>query len=542
MKKIALILIFAFNNYSNACTNYVVTKGASKDGSCFLAYTNDAEYMYKLLFHSRTLYQKGDSLELSSRWGIKGKIPQPKETYKTIGFHMNEFQVAIGETTATGRDELMNKNKYIEYWDLMLIALQRSKTAREAIKVMTELVDKYGYASEAETFSIIDPNEAWILEMCGTGTGNEGAIWVARRIPDGEVSCHANSSRIREFPLNDPQNCIYSKNIIKFAVSKGYFNPKSGKPFNYIDAYNPLVAETRRYCDLRVWSMFSRSAPSMNLTSNYACFIEGAEAYPFSIKPDNKMGFSDVCNIIRDHYEGTVFDKTKGVDAGPFGSPDRSTSLLWEYKGQKYFSEREIAIKNSAFTFVAQCRGWLPNQVGGILWYGVDGAYFTCYTPLYAGINNVHPSFSNGDLNKFSWDNAWWIFNFVSNYANLCYSYMKVDIQNVQSEIENGLVEKQDSLDRLITQLIKDNKKEDAEAILSNYSYTKTEYLLKRWIQLGQDLMVKYNDGYMKNLKGEPRNIGYSNEWKETVVKERGKIIKYPQHQINTKDTENLPY
>ncbi|MCD4680406.1 MAG: C69 family dipeptidase, partial [Bacteroidales bacterium] len=283
MKKLLLIsltilLIVSENSFS--CTNYIVTKGASKDGSTFLVYTNDGEWLYKPGITSAKDHNEGDSLSFGSRSGVKGKIPQISHTYAVLGFQMNEFQVAIGETTFTGREELWNKSKYLEYWHFMNLALERAKTAREAVIVITSLAEKYGYGSEGESFSIIDPEEVWILEMVGTGTGGEGAIWVALKIPDGYISAHANMARIGEFPTNDPDNCMYSDNVVSFAIEKGYYNPESGKQFRFNDAYNPPSPDRLKYCESRVWSLFSKTAPLLNLSTDYHRGVNGATRYP----------------------------------------------------------------------------------------------------------------------------------------------------------------------------------------------------------------------------------------------------------------------
>jgi len=439
--------ILAFPPYLPACTNIIITKGASADGSVMLAYTNDGEWLYRLSLTPGKMHAPGDSIRFSSsRNKTAGSIAQPSVTYSVVGFQMNEHQVAIGETTFTGREELWNRSGFVEYWHLMQLALERATTAREAIGVMTGIVEQYGYGSEGESFSIIDPHEAWILEMIGTGTGGEGAIWVAVKIPDGYISAHANMARIGEFPLDDPENCLYSENVISFAIEKGYFDPDAGNPFCFNEVYNPPSPDRLKYCETRVWSIFRRAAPQLNLSPDYHRGVEQAERYPLWIKPDAKLSLSDMFSLLRDHYEGTPYDMTKGIDAGPYGNPNRHRPLFWEEENVKYSWERPISTFNTAFSYVAQARSWLPPDIGGIAWFGVDDTWFTCYFPVFTGVDSLPAPFTTGNINKFSWDSAWWVFNFVSNYANLRFSDMIDDIIAVQTELETDLIAGQDSV------------------------------------------------------------------------------------------------
>jgi len=409
----------------------------------------------------------------------------------------------------------------------MRFALQRAKTAREAIKVMAELVKEYGYASTGESFSIADPKEAWIMEMIGPGPGGKGAHWVALRIPDGYISAHANMSRIGEFPLNDPENCMYSANVISFAGEKGYYNKKSKKPFSFRYAYDPPEPSSLRTCAARVWSMFRRSAPSQNFSPNFQRGKKGATPYPLWIKPDQKLSLQDVMNIMRDHYEGTDFDMTKGIDAGPFGCPVRCRGLTWEVDGVEYSWERPISTQQTGFSFISQSRAWLPNAVGGVYWYGVDDTYTTCYIPLYCCIQDLPKPFTVGDLQKFSWDSAWWVFNFVANYANLKYSYMVQDIQKIQTALEGKFLSLQPAIEKIALELYKTDPKLMVQ-YLTNYSVSQGEQVVKRWIELGEYLLTKYNDGYVKDDRGRPRGIGYPSEWLKEVLKSKPKQFKLP--------------
>jgi len=504
-----------------------VTKGASQDGSVIITYTCDGEFLSHLEYIPAQDHQPGEMIEIRGYDGkVKGRVKQVPHTYAVVGL-MNEYQVAIGETTFGGRPELRNPQGLLHYFTLMKLALQRAKTAREAIKVMTELVEEYGYASTGESFSIADPNEAWIMEMIGPGPGGKGAVWVALRIPDGYICGHANMSRIGEFPLNDPDNCLYSKNVISLAKEKGYYDPQSGKPFSFRYAYDPPKPSSLRTCAARVWSMFRRSAPSLKLSPDFQRGVKGTDPYPLWIKPDKKLSVHDVMNIMRDHYEGTPYDMTKGIDAGPFGSPLRCRPLTWKLDGVTYSWERPISTQQTAFSFVSQSRSWLPNPVGGVFWYGVDDTYTTCYVPLYCSITSVPEPFTKGDIRKFSWDSAWWVFNFVANFANLKYSYMVKDIQKVQAELEGQFFDLQPIIEKTALEMLKTNP-ELAVKFLTNYSVSQGEMVVKRWRELGEFLITKYNDGYVKDEKGRPRSLGYSVEWLKEVLKSKPEQFKLP--------------
>jgi len=402
----------------------------------------------------------------------------------------------------------------------MRLALQRAKTAREAVEVMTSLVDEYGYASTGESFSIGDPNEVWYMEMIGPGPGGKGALWVALRVPDGYVCAHANAARISTFPLRDPRNCFYSKNVISFAVEKGYYDPNSGKPFSFCEAYNPAHPQMLRYAATRVWSLFRRAAPSKELSPDYHRGVEGAEPYPLWIKPDKKLALADVFSLMRDHYEGTPYDMTKGIDAGPYGTPNRNRPMTWEVDSVKCAWERPISTQQTGYSMVSQSRSHLPDAIGGVLWYGVDDTYTTCYVPLYCGIDAIPESFTTGGLDKFSWESAWWVFNFVANYANVRYADMIQDIRKVQAEIEGNLIALQPEVERTALALAKKNP-ELLTKYLTDYSVNRGGMIVQRWRSLGEQLIVKYNDGYVKDEKGEPQEAGYSDDWLRGVTTSR---------------------
>jgi dipeptidase len=510
-----------------ACTNLIVTKGASADGSVMVTYTCDGEFHPRLRYDPPADYGPDAHFEIKDWSGnVRGTIKQVAHTYGVVQL-MNEHQVVIGETTFGGRDELENPDGLLHYWTLMRLALQRAKTAREAVEVMTSLVEEYGYASTGESFSIGDPHEAWYMEMIGPGPGGKGALWVALRVPDGYITAHANASRIGEFPLNDPKNCLYAKNVISFAVEKGYYDPSSGKPFRFCDGYNPEHPEMLRYAAARVWSLFRRAAPSMELAADYHRGVEGAKPYPLWIKPDKQLTLSDVFSLMRDHYEGTEFDMTRGVDAGPYGTPNRNRPMAWDVDGVKHAWERPISTQQTGFSFVSQSRSTLPDPVGGVLWYGVDDTYTTCYVPLYCSIDSLPPAFTTGSLQKFSWDSAWWVFNFVANFANLRYADMIKDIQRIQAEIEGNLIALQPEVEKTAVALARKDRALMTR-YLTDYSLGRAANVMEKWRALGEYLITKYNDGYVKDEKGSPQEAGYPESWLREVTGSRPDRFRLP--------------
>jgi dipeptidase len=503
-----------------ACTNILVTKGASADGSVMITYACDGRFHPHLRHRQAEDHEPGSELEIKNWSGeVLGAIPQAPHTYAVVGL-MNEHQVAISETTTTGREELKNPDGLLHYWQLMQLALQRARTAREAIEVMTSLVAEHGYQSTAESFSIADPNEVWLMEMIGTGPGGEGAVWVALRIPDGYISAYANAPRIREFPLDDPDNSLHSENVISFAIDKGYFDPTSGNPFSFADAYDAPTSQSRRYTATRVWSIFRRAAPSLELSPDFHRAAPGAEPYPMWIRPDKKLSLTDVMALMRDHYEGTPYDMTKGIDAGPFGGPNRWRPIAWEVDEKKYSWERPISTQQTGFSFVSQSRSWLPDAIGGVYWYGLDDTYTSCYVPLYAGIDRVPRSFTEGSINRFSWDSAWWVFNFVANIANLKYSYMVEDILTVQREIEGRFLAMQPVIEETALALA-DKDPDLMREYLTQYSVGQAEEVVRRWKELGEFLLTKYNDGYVNAGGEQPMERGYPEAWLREVVAAR---------------------
>ncbi|PKL84290.1 MAG: dipeptidase [Ignavibacteriae bacterium HGW-Ignavibacteriae-3] len=524
---LTLIVIGLTHLDVNACTNLLVTKGASRDGSTMITYTADSYNLYgELYYFSASKYPAGTWLDVYE-WDTGkylGKIKQARETCNVVG-NMNEHQVVIAETTFGGRSELVNPKGIIDYGSLIYITLQRAKTAREAIKIMTELVEEYGYYSSGESFSIGDPNEVWIMEMIGKGPGVKGANWVAVRIPDGYIAGHANASRITTFPLNDPQNCLYSEDIISFAKSKGYFSGKDSE-FSFSAVFDPLSFGSIRFCDARVWSMFRRCNASMDKYINYIRG-ESVERMPLYIKPDSKLSIEDVKELMRDHYQGTELDMTKGLAAGPYNMPYRWRPLTWEYNGQQYFNERPISTPQTGFSFISQSRSWLPDEIGGLLWFGLDDTRMTVYTPMYVSMTKIPYNFQQGlgSLSQFTWDSAFWVFNFVANYVYPKYSIMINDVLNVQNELEGMFLARQEEIEAKALVLSKTSKRHAIE-FLNSYSVEMADLTVKRWKKLGEHLILKYMDGVVKNEYYQPKNIGYPEDFKKLLTESEGEKIK----------------
>ncbi len=516
---LGLLLLLA-GTRAEACTNILVTRGAAQDGSVFITYTCDGEFHPRLRRYPAADHEPGAMLDIVD-WSGKnrGAIKQVAHTYAVVGL-MNENQLAISETTFSGREELHNPDGLLHYWDLMRLALQRARTAREAIDVMTGLVEEYGYRSTGESISIADTREAWILEIIGSGPGGKGAIWVAVKVPDGMVSCHANKARIGSFPLDDPENCLYSDNVISFARKKGYYDPASGEPFLFNEAYCPSTPANRRYADARVWSILRRAAPSLDLSPDFHRAVDGAEPYPLWVRPDRKLTVADVFSLMRDHYEGTDFDMTQGIDAGPYGTPNRWRPISWEMNGATHAWERPVSTQQTGFTFVSQSRSWLPDPIGGVYWYGVDDTSATCYVPLYCGINALPESYTVGSLSRFSLDSAWWVFNFVANFANLRYADMYPEIQAVQSDLEGHFLALQPAVEKTALSLYRSDPALMTR-YLTDYSVTHAEQVVTRWRDLAFHLVTKYNDGYVQDDDGRPHEKGYTSAWLKQVLEKR---------------------
>ena len=522
-----------------ACTNLLVAKGASIDGSTMVTYSADSYSLFGELYHwPAAKYPAGAMLDVTE-WDTGkylGKIPQVQQTYNVIG-NMNEYQLCIGETTFGGRKELVDTTGIIDYGSLIYITLQRAKTAREAIQIMGDLVKNHGYCSGGESFSIVDKNEVWIMEMSGKGPGNKGAVWVAVRIPDDCIAAHANQARIHQFPLNDKENCVYSPDVISFARSQGYFNGKDAD-FSFSKAYNPLDFGGLRFCEARVWSFFNQYNKDAAKWLDYI-LLKDPNPMPLYIKPDRKLSVKDLMDSMRDHYEGTPLDPTKDIAAGPFNSPYRFSPLRWQFEDETYFFERPISTQQAGFSFVAQMRNYLPDEVGGVFWFGVDDPMFSVYSPMYASMTQVPECFrvGNGDFNTFSWTSAFWIHNWVANMAYNRYSQMILDTKPLQDKLELGFIEMQSLVDQKAVEILKKGRN-DALAFLTDYSISQAEKATADWKKLGEYLIVKYMDGAVKKEKDGklitseygtsqyPDRPQLNPDYARKIVKEKGDWLK----------------
>ena len=507
--------MFCGMNEAPACTNILVGRGASQDGSIFVSYSIDGPGTGTLSFSLGR--PKGDPKAADP---VEAEWTGP--TYNVVGY-MNEHQLAIGETTTDGRKELRNHKVGLHYFRLMTLALARCKTAREAIAEIARLMDKFGYSSEGETLSIGDKNEVWMMEIIGKGPDRKGAVWVAARVPDDCLTVHANMSRITTFPLDDPKNWLYSPDVIDFAIEKGFFDPKGGKPFSFRDVYHPQINQfIRKVCAGRVWSAYRRSAPSQNFSDAYFRSTPGAEDYPLFIKPDKKVSVHDVMQLFRDHFEGTPYDMTKGIDAGPFGSPYRWRGLTFKVGSKDYSWERPLSTQQAACVWVSQSRNWLPDPVGGVFWFSSDDSYTSCFTPFYCGVTRVPESYQNARLEQFSWDKAWWIFNLVSNLTYSRYSRILPEVQTVQRDHEAKFLKMQPIIEETAVKLAAADEKLMRD-YLTNYSNSTADGLLREWQQLASGIIAKHNDGYVFTSGKGPEGVGYPEEWLKRVIQERPK-------------------
>lgn len=511
-----------------SCTSILVTKGASADGATFITYAADSHELYGELYFTPAGVHPFGTMREVVEWDTGktlGRIPQVPVTYQVVG-NMNEHQVAIAESTWGGRKELKGPAGIVDYGSLIWIALERSKTAREAVEVMTKLTDEFGYASTGESFSIADPNEAWIMEMVGKGEKKKGAVWVAVKLPDGTISGHANQPRVRQFPLNDPKNVVFSRDVISFARENGWFAGKD-EEFSFADVYSPLRGSTLRGCDSRVWSVFRRAAPSLNLSSDWVLAVPGAKPLPLSVKPDRKLTTKDVMELMRDHFQGTELDMTKDLGAGPFQVPYRWRPMGFKVDGVDYVNERAISTQQTGYSLVAQLRSFLPAPVGGVLWFGVDDTYSTVYVPMYASMREVPKSFAVGtaDFGAFSWDSAFWTFNFVSNFAYSRYSDMIQDVRRVQGELEGRFLAEQPEIEKAALKLYGDSPAA-ARDYLTKYSVASAEGVVARWKKLGEFLMWKYLDGNVRDTQGGVTHPRYRDEWYRAIAKDGGDRLK----------------
>lgn len=547
IKKLSLIAVMvALTASASACTNFIVGKAASADGSVICSYNADNYGMFIGLAHyPAARHKKGEMRDIYD-WDTNkyiGKIPEAEQTYNVIG-NINEYQVTIGETTYGGREEMVDPTGGIDYGSLIYIALQRSKTASEAITVMTKLAETYGYCSEGETFTICDPNEAWIMEMMGKGPGSKGVVWVAQRIPDNAICAHANQSRIGKFNMKDKKNVRYAKDVVAFARSKGWFTGKD-TDFSWKMAYAKPDFEGRRFCDARVWAFFNHFVSGFDRYLPWALGKDkDAEDMPLWVIPDKKLSVKDVEMAMRDHYEGTPLAlDSSDVAAGVWQMPYRPTPLSFTYNGKKYFNERPTSTQQTGFTYVSQMRSWLPRQIGGVLWFGNDDGNMVAYTPIYCG-NTVQPRCYNtpgADAVTFSMDNAYWVCNWVSNMVYPRYSLMFPSLKAVRDSLEQDYFAAQPKIEQQAQALLKDKGEQAAVDFLNNYSNTKAQQMLARWQNLAFHLIVKYNDMAVKpdsngvflrtpeGIGADVKRPGYPNALRKKLVEETGSKFEYPE-------------
>ena len=563
----ALAILVGASVPASACTNFLVTKGASKDGSCMISYAADSHYLYGELYHwPAAKYPKGTMLKVYE-WDSQkylGEIEQAAETYNVVG-NMNEHQLAIGETTYGGRHELQDSTGIIDYGSLIYITLQRCKTAREAIKMISELTERYGYASSGESFSIADANEVWVMDLISKGidlqmnkktktmeNARRGIVWVARRIPDGYVCAHANQARITTFPLangktsitskqlnkifNPEVETIYAHDVISFARQMKYFSGKDAE-FSFCDAYAPVDFGGARFCEVRVWSFFNSVNSEMKEYIDYAKGWNLAHKMPLWIKPDRKLDVHDVMDAMRDHLEGTELDMTKDFGAGPHALPYRWRPMTWKHNGKAYVHERATATQQTGFVFVSQSRSWLPDPVGGILWFGVDDAASTVFTPMYSSMTRIPLAYQqgNGSLLRYSSTSAFWLFNKVTNYCYLRYDLMHADLRKEQLRLENSFIEGVKGVDKQAEELYKSNPDKAVEFV-TNYSNSVVAQTMKDWESLHEFLLMKYIDGNVKkevdgkflhtpeskDIPVKVDNPEYPDWWKECLIRSTG--------------------
>lgn len=520
-----------------ACTNFIVGKKASTDGSVMVTYNADDYGMFQgLCLYPAAHHAKGEMLKIYD-WDTgeyHGEIPQVAYTYHVIG-NINEHQLSIAETTYGGREEMVDTTGIIDYGSLIYIALQRARTAREAIGVMTSLVEKYGYCSEGETFSICDPNEAWIMEMMGTGAGSKGVVWVAQRIPDDAICAHANQSRIGKFDMRDKRNVMHSKNVIAYARKMGWFNGKDAD-FSWKHVYAAPDFSGRRFCDARVWSFFNRYADGFDRYLPWALGKDkDAEDMPLWIVPNRKLSVHDLETAMRDHYEGTPLAlDTTSIGGGIYQMPYRPTPLTFKVDGKEYFNERPISTQQTAFTFVSQLRSWLPNEIGGVLWFGNDDANMIAYTPVYCASTRQPLCYNTpgADAVTFSADNAFWMCNFVSNMVYPRYSQLFPELQAVRDSLEQGYFAAQQSVEQQALSLYASDKAAAIEH-LTSYGCDQAQRMLSAWQQLALRIIVKYNDmAVKKEVDGKMlHNVtrpGYPESFARKLVKQTGDFYAVP--------------
>ena len=501
---LAAAMMWLGANSSEACTNLIAAKGATTDGSVMVTYAADSHNLYGMLTHTPAARHPKGTMRKVVEWDTGkplGEIPQPAQTYNVVG-NMNEHQLAIGESTWGGHKELVDTTgqSIIDYGSLIQITLERCKTAREAVDFMGDIVNKYGYASSGESFSIADKNEVWVMEMIGKGA-EKGAVWIAVRIPDNAISGHANEPRIRKVDMKDKKNVKYSKDVISFARKRGYFNGKD-EDFSFADAYENHSASTRRGCDARVWSYFRRFAPE---TDRYYAWCAGMsdEPMPLYVVPEKKVSVKDMKWSMRDHFEGTPFDMTNDIGAGPYHVPYRWRPMDYEVDGNTYCMERAIATQQTGWSFVSQSRDWLPDPVGGILWFGTDDTNTSVYMPFYCGMTEIPAELEHGDINTFDPKSNFWMTNIVANQAYNRYDQMIPDIRKVQNKLEDKFRDSRDSRDKELAAMVKNGDMAAYTKSVNDEGAAVAKEATDDYRNLAIYLFVKYMDGNMKKTDAD---------------------------------------
>ena len=531
---------------AEACSNFIVGKKASVDGSVMCSYSADDYGMFQYLCHyPAAKHAKGEMRKIFDWDSNKyyGEIPEAAETYNVVG-NINEWQVTIGETTYGGREEMVDSTGIMDYGSLIYVALQRSKTAREAIKVMTTLANTYGYNSGGETFTICDPTEAWIMEMMGKGAGSKGAVWVALRIPDDAICAHANQSRIGKFNMKDKKNVMYAKDVVSFARSKGWFKGKDAD-FSWKMAYAKPDFSGRRFCDARAWAMLNHFYDM----SPYLDWALGknpdAQDMPLWVVPNKKVSVKDVENVMRDHYEGTPLSVADGSDIGGgiWEMPYRPTPLMYKVDGKQYFNERPVSTQQSGFVFVSQMRSWLPREIGGVFWFANDDANMAAFTPVYCSMTERPECYNTpgADALHFSKKNAYWVCNMTSNMVYPRYSLMFPTLKEVRDSLDNSYFAAQAGVEKKAQELYAQNP-QAAVKYLNDYSVEKAQQMLGRWNQLFEFMVVKYNDMIIKptdkngtfkktpyGLGATPVRPGYPEKFAKQLVKQSGDKFLVPE-------------
>lgn len=559
MPLLVLLGLLMAESRSSACTNVIVTPGASKDGSSLVSYAADSHWLYgELYFHKGGKHKKGSMIDIRE-WDSNrplGQIAQVPRTYKTVG-NMNQHQLIIAETTWGGRPGLADENGIMDYGSLIYITLQRAKTAREAIETIVALANEYGYPSSGESFSIADTKEAWVMDLVGKGTGNKGIVWVARRIPDGYICAHANQARITTFPQDDPENCLFSEDVISFAREKGWYEGED-KDFNFRDAYNPLDFSGARGCDARAWSAFNilcdgqftyMDAEGNEVTTpadEYLNYVMGYDLngeMPLFVKPSRKITMKDVADVMRDHFEGTPMDMTTDIGAGGNAVPYRWRPMTFSWEGKTYTNERAIATQQTGFWFVAQSRGYLPDEVGAVIWFGCDDAATSYLTPIYANTNKIPECLrvGNGDLLHYSPTSQFWM---CSRVTNTCYGMYNRVAPYVMAEADKFEINQMDvavpEMDAKAAKLVKKGRVRKALRLLTKYSVDTAQKQFNVWKKLEETLLVKFIDGNVKAQdeqgnfihseygEGIPEGLtqpGYTDKWKAAVAADNGAVL-----------------